>query len=207
MARIDDYAKALEIAKEELSSQNPLHFCRLSGALFIEKKDEPTIIRLTFLNRIITISWPDLLFYQDSNQEIPIKEKILILHYLNGSNKENPTGELIAYQDIPSGRFYLDAFNRRIKYPLIKTFGDQPDKLSLLAKELFGATTSSIGDISVPIQALPKIPVTFVIWKGDEEFSSDGAILFDSSIKNILSAEDVSELTSMIVYPLIAKAG
>ncbi|RLB27715.1 MAG: hypothetical protein DRG66_04960 [Deltaproteobacteria bacterium] len=207
MARIDDYAKALEIAKEELSSRNPLHFCRLSGALFIEKKDEPTIIRLTFLNRIITISWPDLLFYQDSNQKIPIKEKILILHYLNGSNKENPTGELIAYQDIPSGRFYLDAFNRRVKYPLINTFGDQPDKLSLLAKELFGATTSSIGDISVLIQALPKIPVTFVIWKGDEEFSSDGTILFDSSIKNILSAEDVSELTSMIVYPLIAKAG
>ena len=206
MARIDDYAKALEIAKEELSSRNPLHFCRLSGALFIEKKDEPTIIRLTFLNRIITISWPDLLFYQDSNQEIPIKEKILILHYLNGSNKENPTGELIAYQDIPSGRFYLDAFNRRVKYPLINTFGDQPDKLSLLAKELFGATTSSIGDISILIQALPKIPVTLVIWKGDEEFSSDGTILFDSSIKNILSAEDVSELTSMIVYPLIAKA-
>ena len=206
MARIDDYAKALEIAKEELSSRNPLHFCRLSGALFIEKQDEPTIIRLTFLNRIITISWPDLLFYQDSNQEIPIKEKILILHYLNGSKKEEVTGEWITYQDIPSGRFYLDAFNRRVKYPLINTFGDQPDKLSLLAKELFGATTSSIGDISILIQALPKIPVTLVIWKGDEEFSSDGTILFDSSIKNILSAEDVSELTSMIVYPLIAKA-
>jgi hypothetical protein len=44
-----------------------------------------------------------------------------------------------------------------------------------------------------------------VIWKGDEEFSSDGTILFDSSIKNILSAEDIVELTSMIVYPLIAK--
>ena len=206
MARIDDYKMALRIAKEELSSRNPLHFCQLSDALFIEKKDEPTIIRLTFLNRIITISWPDLLFYQDSNQEIPIKEKILILHYLNGSKKEEVTGEWITYQDIPSGRFYLDAFNRRVKYPLINTFGEHPDKLPLLAKELFGATTSSIGDISILIQALPKIPITLVIWKGDEEFSSDGAILFDSSIKNILSAEDVSELTSMIVYPLIAKA-
>jgi len=29
---------------------------------------------------------------------------------------------------------------------------------------------------------------------------------YDSSIKDILSAEDISELTSRIVYPLIAKA-
>ncbi len=206
MARIDDYNKALEIAKEELSNRNPLHVCRLSGAQFIEKEGLPSSIRLTFLNRMITVSWPDLLFSQDSNEEIPIKQKILMLHYLNSSKGEDLTGEWIAYQDIPSARFYLDAFNRRVKYPLINAFGEQPDKLSLLANELFGATTSSIGDISVLIQALPKIPVTLVIWKGDEEFSSDGTIVFDSSIQNILSPEDISELTSMIVYSLLSKA-
>ena len=205
MARIDEHRMALEIAKKELSSRNPLHFCRLSGALCIEEGGS-TIIRLTFLNRMITISWPELLFYQAPNKGIPIKERILILHYLNGSKGEDLTGELIAYQEIPSGRFYLDAFDRRVKYPLINAFGDQPDQLSLLAKELFGANTSSIGDISVLIQALPKIPITLVIWKGDEELSSDGTVLFDSSIKDILSAEDISELTSMIVYPLVAKA-
>ena len=204
MARVYDHNMALEIAKKELSNRNPLHFCRLSGAPCIEEGGS-TIIKLTFLNRMITISWPDLLFYQDSNEEIPIKKKVLILHYLNGSNREHLTGELIAYQDIPSARFYLDAFNRRVKYPLINTFGDQPDQLPLVAKELFGATTSSVGDISVMVQALPKIPITLVIWKGDEEFSSDGTILFDSSIRDMLSAEDISELTSMIVYPLIAK--
>jgi len=171
-----------------------------------KEEDGATIIRLTFLNRMITISWPDLLFYQDSNKDVPIKERILILHYLNGSKGEDLTRELIAYQDIPSARFYLDAFNRRVKYPLINAFGDEPDQLSLLAKELFGANISSIGDISVQIQALPRIPITLVIWRGDEEVSSDGTILFDTSIKDILSAEDISELTSMIVYPLIAKA-
>jgi hypothetical protein len=205
MARKDDHNMALEIARKELSSRNPLHFCRLSGALWIEEGGSTTI-RLTFLNWMINISWPDLLFYQDSNKEVSIKERILILHYLNGSERADLTGELIAYQDIPSARFYLDAFNRRVKYPMINAFGDQPDQLSSLAKEFFGANLSSIGDGSVVIQALPKIPITLVIWKGDEEISSDGTILFDSSIKDILSAEDISELTSMIVYPLIAKA-
>jgi len=204
VARIDDYNAALEVAEKELSNRNLLDFCRLSGAL-CSQEGGSTIIKLTVLSRVITISWPDLLFYQDPNEEIPIKKKILILHYLNGCRKQDLTGELIAYQDIPSARFYLDAFNRRLKYPLINTFGDQPDQLPLVAKELFGATPSPVGDISVVIEALPKIPVTLVIWKGDEEFSPDGTILFDSSIRDMLSAEDISELTSMIIYPLIAK--
>jgi hypothetical protein len=204
MARIDDYNMALEIAKNELSKRNPLHVCRLSGASW-EEKSGSTTMRLRFLNRMITISWPDLLFYQGSNEEVPIKERILILHYMNGSERGHLTGELIAYQDISFARFYVDAFNRRVKYPMINAFGNRPDQLPGLARELFAARTASLGDISVLIQALPKIPVTLVIWKGNEEFPLDGTILFDSSIKDILSAEDISELTSRIVYPLIAK--
>ena len=204
MARTDDYHRAYEIAKEALQNRNPHHVCRASGALCIEKGNQPTGIRLLFLNRPVTISWPDFAFQQDSGEEIPIKQKILVLHYLNGSSSKELTGDWISYKDIPSARFYLDAFNRRAKYPLIGAFGEHPDRLPLAAKELFGATTSSLGDVSVRIQAFPKVPVTLVIWKGDEEFSPDGTILFDSSIKDMLSAEDISELTSQVVYPLIA---
>jgi hypothetical protein len=206
VAKIDDYKKALELAKEELRNRNPLHVCRLSGGLCIEKDAQPAEIRLAFLHRIVTISWPDLIFHKTSGSgDVPIKQQVLILHYLNGSTKENLAGEWISYQDIPSAAFYIDAFNRRVRYPLINTFGDQPDQLLLVAKEIFGATQSSLGDISMQIQALPKVPVTLVLWRGDEDFSPDGTILFDSSIKDILSAEDISELASQIVYPLIAR--
>jgi hypothetical protein len=206
MPRVDDYNMALDIAEKELRKRNPVHVCRLSGALFTEKKGESALISISFLNRMISITWPHLLFSQDSNKELPIKERIAILHYLNGVNREDLAGEWIAYQDIPSARFYLDAFNRRVKCPLVSTFGEQPHNLLVFAEDLYGATTVSIGDVSVLIQALPKIPVTLTIWKGDDEFPPDGAILFDSSIQDILSAEDISELASMIVYPLLAKA-
>lgn len=207
MARIDDYKKALEIGKEEISKKNPRHLCRLSGGQFIEKANKPDSIQIMFLNRLISISWPDLIFSQDSNKEIKIKEKILILHYLNNAKKEDPTGELIAYQEIPSARFYLSSFNARSKDPFIAAFGENPDKLPVVAQELFAAQIASMGDVSVTIQAFPKTPITFVIWRRDEEFPPNGTILFDSSIKdNLLSAEDISELVSMIVYPLIAKA-
>jgi hypothetical protein len=206
VARIDDYKKALEIGKEEIRKKNPLHLCRVSGGQFIEKANEPNSIQIKFLNRMVTISWPDLIFSQDSDKEITIKEKILILHYLNNAKKEDLTGELIAYQEIPSARFYLSAFNARSRDPFIAAFGDNPDKLPVVAQELFAAQIASMGDVSVTIQAFPKVPITLIIWRGDEEFSPHGTILFDSSIKdNLLSAEDISELVSMIVYPLIAK--
>ena len=206
MARADDYRRAFEIAKEELQNRNPHHICRASAALCIEEGKRLTGIRLMFLNRPITIDWPDVAFHQESREEIPIKQKILVLHYLNGACSEDLTGDWISYKDIPSARFYLDAFNRRVKIPLVSTFGEHPDRLPPIAMELYGATTSSLGDVSVQIQALPKVPITLVIWKGDEEFPCDGTILFDSSIKDTLSAEDISELTSQVVYPMIAKA-
>jgi hypothetical protein len=207
VARIDDYKKALEIGKEEISKRNPLHLCRLSGGKFIEKANEPKSIQIQFLNRMISISWPDLIFSQDSDNEIKIKEKILILHYLNNAKKEDLTGELIAYQEIPSARFYLSSFNARSRDPFISTFGENPDKLPTVAQEVFAAQRASMGDVSVTIQAFPKIPITLIIWRGDDEFPPNGTILFDSSIKdNLLSPEDISELVSMIVYPLIAKA-
>ena len=207
MARIDDFKKALEIGKEEISKKNPLHLCRLSGGQFIEKSNEPDSMQIKFLNRMVTISWPDLIFSQDSDKEIKIKEKILIVHYLNNAKKEDLTGELIAYQEIPSARFYLNAFNARSRDPFIAAFGENSDKLPVVAQELFAAQRASLGDVSVTIQAFPKIPITLIIWQGDDEFPPNGTILFDSSIKdNLLSAEDISELVSMIVYPLIAKA-
>ena len=207
MARIDDFEKALEVGKEEISKKNPLHLCRVSGGQFIEKANEPNRIHIKFLNRMVTINWPDLIFSQDSDKEIKIKEKILILHYLNNAKKEDLTEELIAYQEIPSARFYLSAFNARSRDPFIAAFGENPDKLPIVAQELFDAQIASMGDAAVTIQAFPKVPITLIIWRGDEEFPPNGTILFDSLIKdNLLSAEDISELVSMIVYPLIAKA-
>ncbi len=205
MARVNDYRMALEITEKQLRKRAPLHLCRLSGARFRGQERDSGLITLKFLNRTIKITWPDLLFSQDSGQEIPIKERIVILHYLNGAQGKDLAGEWIAFQDIPSARFYLDAFNRRVKYPLVKGFGGQPHRLLPLARELYGADAGSFGDASVLVQALPKIPVTLTIWIGDEEFSPDGAILFDLTIKDILSAEDISELSSMVVYPLLAK--
>jgi hypothetical protein len=108
---------------------------------------------------------------------------------------------------VPDGKFYLDAFHRRAKVPLIQAFGSQPERLLTLAGKAYGAVPLNQGDVSVKVQALPAIAVALILWQGDEEFPPDGNILFDRSIINILSAEDIAWLAGMIVYPLAGMAG
>jgi hypothetical protein len=133
----------------------------------------------------------------------------LILHYLNGacvSNGAAITGEWTSFQDVPDGRFYMDAFIKRAKEPLLRTFGNNPRRMVDLATNAFGASPLDYGDFSVVVKALPLAPIALVLWEGDEEFLSEGNILFDKNISMILSAEDIAWLAGMVVYPLIGMA-
>jgi len=210
MPRIDDYREALELGRNELSGKNPDLIAGFSGALINRDKKGNTSLSLDFLNRKIIISWPDQVFsYADSEEEISIEQQILILHYLKGtlsSSGSDITGEWIAFQDVPDGKFYIDAFHRRAKNPMVQAFGNRPEVLADLAANTFGAVISDQGDLSIVIKALPLVPVSLIIWKGDEEFPPEGNVLFDRNILDILSAEDIAWLSGMVVYPLIGMA-
>ncbi|MBW1729855.1 MAG: DUF3786 domain-containing protein [Deltaproteobacteria bacterium] len=207
MPRIDDYKKAFEIAKGELEKVNPKRIADQSGASIIYDKEGNVRLRIVFLNREVELEWTSFGFsFVDGKEEIPIQQQVLILHYLMGCPGSKVEGQWVAYQEIPDGRFYMDAFVRRAKEPLVKTFGGNPEALVTVAQELYAAKPFDHGDISVVVQALPKIPVALILWKGDDEFPPEGSILFDRSIQEILSAEDIAWLAGMVVYPLVGRA-
>ena len=207
MPRIEDYNQALTLVRDQLSQRNSDLVARFSGAEMIRDNEGSAALSLPFLNQKMRVSWPELkVFSCNTGDEIPIQQQILLLHYLHGawaSEGPEPTGEWISFQEIPDGRFYLDAFHRRAKNPMVQSFGQRPDLLVRLAKQVYGAQSYDQGDASVLVQALPVIAVTLILWKGDEDFPPEGNILFDRSIIQILSAEDVAWLAGMVVYPLI----
>ncbi|HKI49089.1 MAG TPA: DUF3786 domain-containing protein [Desulfobacteria bacterium] len=207
MARVDDYIKAVALGKEELIGKDPKQIARRSGAVFVEEKNGKGTISMDFLNRKIVISWPGLEFSDSvDNKEMPIQQQVLLLHYLNLAHDIEISEEWIAYQEVPDGKFYLDAFIRRAKNPMVQGFGNNPELLVKLATEVYGATTMEQGDLAVRIQALPLVPVALILWKGDDEFPPEGTILLDRSVSQVLSAEDIAWLAGMIVYPLLGMA-
>ena len=210
MPRMDDYNQAAALAKGQLSEKNPDLVARFSGADIIRDEEGSASFSLLFLNQALRITRPDFkVLSEKTGEEIPIQQQVLILHYLHGawsSSGAEPTGEWISFQEVPDGRFYLDAFHRRAKNPLVQTFGEKPEALVKLAEQAYGAQPFDQGDASVLVGALPLVPVALILWQGDEEFPPEGNILFDHNIIQILSAEDIAWLSGMVVYPLIGMA-
>jgi hypothetical protein len=68
-----------------------------------------------------------------------------------------------------------------------------------------GGRDADHGDVSVTINAFDRVPITLVLWRGDEEVPPDGNILFDANVSDYLSTEDVTVLCETIIWKL-AKA-
>jgi len=200
MPRIDDYKKAREIAIEELKNESFKYLANRSGFKICgENKME-----IPFLGSIYEVSYPDFQFKnrEDENREIPLPEQVLILHYLQGKKPINIYDEWISYREIPGASFYFGPFTARAITPMVKAFGKN---FELFEKSfnVLGGKRINEGDIAFLYYFFPLVPVKLILWEGDEEFPPSGNILFDATISDILSPEDVAWLAGMIVYKLI----
>jgi len=82
-------------------------------------------------------------------------------------------------------------------------FGRNIPGLSKAANNINGKAID-IGDVGFEFKFFPKVPLQLILWEGDDEFSPEANILFDETIGEILSPEDVAWLSGMLVYRLIA---
>lgn len=173
--------------------------CGKSGARYIG----PNEVAIRYLNQPYHIIIPDCrILVEDSDTEAPLKNKILILHYFIGAKGTPATDKLIAYRQLPGGTSYFSAFSQRAIGPLVENFGRSPEMLGKTAANL-GGRKANYGDVSVIINAFDRVPVTLVVWKGDDEVAPNGNILFDANISDYLSTEDVTVLSETIVWKLV----
>ncbi|MHC4501578.1 MAG: DUF3786 domain-containing protein, partial [Planctomycetota bacterium] len=59
-------------------------------------------------------------------------------------------------------------------------FGESPERLYEVADE-FGAQRREFGDASIELHILPRVSMTVVLWRADEEFAARASILFDET--------------------------
>ena len=172
----------------------------------MQPADSNNII-VEYLNRSYLVTLPDgEISLRDSEAEIPPKDKILILHYLTMAKGTPITNKLITYKQLPGGAGYFSAFSQRATGPILKRFGKEPELLVDAAKKL-GGYKARYGDVSMTINAFPRVPITMVLWRGDDEFAPGGNILFDSSISDYLSTEDVAVLCETVIWKLVRSSG
>ena len=203
MPRIDDYINARNLAVETLSQEPFETILKRSG---FESPDADTF-RIPFLDRIYRVGFPQFEFKDmtEGKKEIPLQEQVLVLHYLSATEIPEETGNWVSYREIPGAAFYFGAFVKRAVEPLKKVFGQNLSGFSDAAVKLH-ATEIENGDAAFEFKVLPAVPLQLILWKADDEFPAEANILFDSTIGQILSPEDVAWLAGMVVYRLMALA-
>lgn len=203
MARIDDYIESRRIAVEGLRNDSFADILSRSGFA----KADQNLFRVSFLNRTYLVNFPEFEFLDESEktEEIPIQEQILILHYMISPTYVGSTGNWISYREIPGASFYFSTFVKRAIDPLKKVFGQDISKLAKPAETIQGQWIDA-GDAGYEFQIFPKVAMQLILWEGDDEFPPEANIIFNDTIGEILSPEDVAWMAGMLVYRLIALA-
>ena len=201
--KVREYAHelALKLACERLANiEDITEQCRRSGTKYIPS--EKAVI-LDYLNKTYRISVPDgTINFEAGNEEVPIKDKILILDYFTRAKGTPLTGKTITYKELHDGLNYFSVFASRTINPIVNYFGENPERLPDTATAL-GGRIAEPGDVSVTIDAFPRVPITIVLWRGDNEFAPEGSILFDSTVADYLSNDDIHTLCENITWSLV----
>lgn len=205
MPRIEDYKASRALAQTELAKRNPKHVAGKSHAEFFFEEGQQGLI-VPYFGQPRRITWPEVTVAPvDGEGELALTEQILILHYLQYSSGEPVSGVNIDFRSVPEGSFYWSAFVSRAKKPLLEMFGKDPDFYLEVATHM-GGLPVSLGDLAFQFQAFPLVPITHVLWRGDEEFPPDASILFDETISEHLPTEDIAALAGASVYRLMGAA-
>jgi hypothetical protein len=174
--------------------------CLNSGTQYIAPEK---IIIIDYLNQSYRISAPDgEVSFATGEEAVPIKDKILILDYFTRAKGTPLSDKKITYKELHDGVNYFDTFSKRTIQPLVTFFGGEPEKL-LETASIFGGQKADFGDTAVTINAFSRVPITVVLWKGDEEFAPEGSLLFDSTISDYLTNDDIHTLCENIAWKLV----
>jgi hypothetical protein len=203
-----NYQRAFDLACVSLEEKDLKERAEKAGAGY-ERDQEGERILILFFSEPYTIRFPQIEFYSPGKKTVSLVTRALLLHYLLRADGNPLTGKWVGYKDISGGLLYSGVFARRVTEPLIRKFG----KSAKLFREVgfrLGGESAGVGDASFHLRALPRIPLQYVLWEGDEEFPPSAQLLFDSSVDHYLPLEDIvvlGQITSGRLISLSSRLG
>ncbi|MFC2044378.1 DUF3786 domain-containing protein [Chloroflexota bacterium] len=196
------YELAYKLAGEQLAKVDIEEQCRKTGARYHEVNSKRFII-IEYLSQTYQISLSEMkVSLVGSGEDVPIRDKILILHYFVSAKGTPLANKLITFRELTEGSVYAPTFAKRAVKPLLDHFGKDP-KLLLDVSGSLGGQKAEFGDIGVTINVFCRVTITIVIWHGDDELGPQGNILFDATISDYLTTEDITVLCETIAWRLV----
>ena len=114
--------------------------------------------------------------------------RLSILYYLLCARKIPPAGLLVKPSGLRSGHIYLQGSHVLPLDQMAARFGRDADGFVRQA-ERFGGERRAYGDAGAELRPLPRLPVTLVFWREDDEFPARSELLFDATCEEQAPAD------------------
>jgi hypothetical protein len=189
--------------REKLRKKNPDTLALRTGAIYTPKGGQAGEFKLVFWSKEVIIGFPDFEgTYTDNGDAVNIFEMTMLAYYFDVCDGTPMTGEWIAFNQIPGGLFYAQAFQGYTGNELAKFFKNDTEAF-IEANEKLGGRREFFGNIAYSYQILPRVPIMVVCWLGDEDFPPSYRILFDSNAHHQLVTDAYAILGSNLTHKLM----
>ncbi len=157
--------------------------------------------RLSFLRWNIFVTHPDLTFRAPQFLDTYVI-KLLAVLYMANARAVPLANRWVPYRELKDGLFYTRSFSDTVEERVCRRFGNDLDALRDACGKLGGREVDQ-GDLGMVVDTFPRLPLLFIIWRGDEEFEPNARILFDASATSYLNAFELRMLCGEVLNRLM----
>ncbi|MHC4574164.1 MAG: DUF3786 domain-containing protein [Planctomycetota bacterium] len=162
------------------------------------------VVRLLRTEYVVDLSARRVVSAEDGS-EAGYGEEVCILAYLINAKDLAVADKLAPGESLPGGQFFFRGPHKLPTEKLEEAFGESPEGLYRIADK-FGARRREFGDASVQLYVLPRVPMTIVVWRADEEFAARASLLFDETAAEQLPLDALWMAAHLAVKALVEAA-
>ncbi len=203
---VDPSGRPIDIEPSWWNTLASRNMAEVAGYTLTSIDPDHSMLRFTFLNRQIGVDPNERCLLEASDTgwtqlTSPLLE-LVVLDYLSRIDCLQPLGkEMIATDDLADAHYFTGP-NRLQKTPLLSRYGEDLEGFKAAGQHLGGCLVD-MADAAIRLTPFPRVPVYYLLWMGDREFSPHLSILFDRSIETLLSSPAIWSLVTLCTYYLL----
>jgi len=192
---------------DKLSQLHPTDVCNRTEATYNPAREGFVlpVYNLRYLilpkgKKILRVQWND----QTVEEELPPYFYLMVLVYLTEAKDVKPHHSWVSEKDLKGGSTFFRGPHSLRVIELEGLYGNNPDAF-LEAGRRLGGSEILYGDKGFALEVFPRVPLAYILWKGDEEFPPRIGLLFDSTVGSHLPLDIiwcmVAETTRRLTPP------
>lgn len=170
---------------DRLSALHPTDVCNRTEAIYHPTR-EGFLLPVYNLRYLILPKEKKILRVERNDK--PVEETLhpyfylMVLVYLTEAKDIKPAHTWISEKDLKGGSTFFRGPHHLEVEELTSLSGKDPDAFLKVGKSL-GGSEILYGDKGFALEVFPKVPLAYILWKGDAEFPPKISVLFDSTIE------------------------